>query len=206
MIRWKKNKIIIIALIAVIVCLLVGLVAMVPNLTKKDSTLTFKGKSTIKEGDSLKILLTSADGSTIADQTVNVTITNKDKSKDYHSVQTDENSVGKMKMDKKPGKYTVTITYGGNDKYKGCNATATITVKEKEDKQAESQSSSSSSSQSSTPSAYAYKSDGTPMYSQSEVDMYMYNKYGLVDYHVGDNGYIDMDEPGFDDAGHWVGY
>lgn len=55
------------------------------------------------------------------------------------------------------------------------------------------------------PAAYAYKSDGTPMYSQSEVDQYMLNKYGMVDYHVGDNGYIDMDEPGFDDAGHWVG-
>lgn len=203
-----KNRIIIIALIAVIVCLLIGLVAMVPNLTKKDSTLTFKGKSTLNEGDSLKVLLTGADGSTIAGQTVNVTITNKDNSKDYHSVVTDENGVGKMKMDKNPGKYTVTISYGGNDNYHGCNATATITVKEKEEKQAEAQStsSSSSSSQSQSPQAYAYKSDGTPMYSQSEVDMYMYNKYGFVDYHVGDNGYIDMDEPGFDDAGHWVGY
>lgn len=202
-----KNKIIIIALIAVIVCLLVGLVAMVPNLTKKDSALTFKGKSTLKEGDSLKILLTGEDGSTLAGQTVNVTITNKDKSKDYHSVVTDENGVGKMKMDKSAGKYTVTITYGGNDKYHGSNATATITVKEKEEKQAETQSStSSSSSQSSSPQAYAYKSDGTPMYSQAEVDRYMYNKYGYVDYHVGDNGYVDMDEPGYDDAGHWVGY
>ncbi|WP_407376321.1 hypothetical protein [Methanobrevibacter sp.] len=57
---------------------------------------------------------------------------------------------------------------------------------------------------SSQPSAYAYKSDGTPMYSQSEVDKYMENKYGDVDYHVGGNGYIDMDEPGYDDAGNVV--
>ena len=63
----------------------------------------------------------------------------------------------------------------------------------------------SSQTTSSQPSAYAYKSDGTPMYSQSEVDSYMHNKYGEVNYHVGDNGYIDMDEPGYDDAGHWVG-
>ena len=55
------------------------------------------------------------------------------------------------------------------------------------------------------PSAYAYKSDGTPMYSQDEVNDYMSNKYGDVDYHVGSNGYIDMDEPGYDDAGHYVG-
>jgi len=54
------------------------------------------------------------------------------------------------------------------------------------------------------PSAYAYKADGTPMYSQEEVSNYMKNKYGMVNYHVGDNGYIDMDEPGYDDAGHKI--
>ena len=44
------------------------------------------------------------------------------------------------------------------------------------------------------------------MYSQAEVDSYMYNKYGNVRYHVGSNGYMDMDQPGYDDAGHWIGY
>ena len=62
------------------------------------------------------------------------------------------------------------------------------------------------SSSSSGPTALAYKSDGTPMYSQAEVDRYMANKYGDVNYHIGGNGYIDMDEPGYDDAGHWIGY
>ena len=62
----------------------------------------------------------------------------------------------------------------------------------------------STDTSSSQPSAYAYKSDGTPMYSQSEVTEYMGNKYGMVEYHIGDNGYIDMDEPGFDDAGNKI--
>jgi hypothetical protein len=44
------------------------------------------------------------------------------------------------------------------------------------------------------------------MYSQAEVDQYMLNKYGMVNYHLNDNGYINLDEPGFDDAGNWVGY
>lgn len=57
---------------------------------------------------------------------------------------------------------------------------------------------------SSEPAAYAYKSDGTPMYSQAEVDQYMLSKYGMVDYHIGDNGYIDMDEAGYDDAGNKI--
>lgn len=51
-------------------------------------------------------------------------------------------------------------------------------------------------------SAYAYKSDGTPMYSQAEVDDYMFHKYGEVNYHIGGNGYIHMDEPGYDQAGN----
>lgn len=71
-------------------------------------------------------------------------------------------------------------------------------------KKASDDDSSASQSSSSGPSAYAYKSDGTPMYSEDEVQDYMQNKYGKVDYHVGDNGYIDMDEPGYDDAGNKI--
>ena len=112
-----------------------------------------------------------------------------------------ENGVGTIKIDKDPGKYKVKVTYDGNDKYKASNATKTITVEEKEEVQE-----ASSSSSSSTPSAYAYKSDGTPMYSQAEVDSYMHNKYGNVNYHIAENGYMDMDQPGYDDAGHWIGY
>ena len=54
----------------------------------------------------------------------------------------------------------------------------------------------------SQPSAYAYKSDGTPMYSQKEVDDYMLHKYGYVNYHIGHNRYIQMDEPGYDSVGN----
>lgn len=193
----EKNEIIILALIVVIIALLVGLAAMMmPNFTKQDTQLIFKSSSALNEGDSLKVMLTDVDGSTLAGQTVNVTIINKDNSKDYHSVETNENGIGKLKLDKDAGNYTVIISYGGNDKYNGCNATKKISIGEKVEE----------SSSSNAPSAYAYKSDGTPMYSQSEVDNYMLNKYGMVDYHVGSNGYIDMDEPGFDDAGNWVGY
>lgn len=195
-----SNKILIIALIAIIAALVVGIVVMMPNFYKEDTSLSFKGGATLTEGDSLKLILTDVNGNTLANQNVNVTITDKDNSKSYYSVVTNENGVGSLKLDKNPGKYDVTITFGGNDKYKGCNATERITIKEKV-VEAESESSSSSSS-SSAPSAYAYKSDGTPMYSQAEVDSYMLNKYGMVDYHVGSNGYIDMDEPGYDDAGN----
>lgn len=194
----EKNYIIILALIVVIIALLIGMIAIMPNFNKQDAKLQYDGNATINKGDSIKIMLTDANGSPIVGQTVNITVTDDDGSSDYHSVITNENGVGTLNLDKDEGEYSVTITYGGNDKYNSCTISQKIKIEEVAE--------SSSSSSSNTPSAYAYKSDGTPMYSQAEVDRYMANKYGLVDYHVGDNGYIDMDEPGYDDAGHWVGY
>ncbi len=197
----EKNKIIIIALIVIIAALLVGMVAMmVPNMAKKDTTLTFKGNSTIDEGGSIKIKLTDDNGNVIAGQTVNVTVKDKDKASSYYSVETNDQGIGTLKLDKDAGKYDVTVTYAGNDKYKSCNATKKITI---EEGTAEAEQTSSSSS-SDTRSAYAYKSDGTPMYSQAEVDQYMTNKYGYVNYHIGSNGYVDMDEPGYGDDGHRI--
>ena len=48
---------------------------------------------------------------------------------------------------------------------------------------------------------YAYKSDGTPMYSKEEVDNYVQSKYGAVNYHIQDNGYVNLDDPGYTDDG-----
>lgn len=186
-----KNKVIILALIVVIAALLVGMAAMMmPNMAKKDTQLKFKGNSSIDKGDSIKIQLTDADGNALASQTVNVTVTDKDKSSDYHSVETNEKGVATLKLDKDNGKYTVTAIYDGNDKYASCNVTKKITIKED-----------SSSSSSNSKSVYAYKSDGTPMYSQEEVNNYVQSKYGAVNYHIQDNGYINLDDSGYTDDG-----
>ena len=80
----EKNQIIIIALIVVIVALLVGMAAMLmPNMSKQDTQLKFKSNSTLNEGDSIKIKLSDANGTAIANQTVNITVTDNDKASDY---------------------------------------------------------------------------------------------------------------------------
>ena len=163
----ENNKIIIIVLIVVIAALLVGIVAMMPNMNKQDTNLTFKSKTTLNEGDSLKIKLTDTNGTAIANQTVNITITDKDGSCDYHSVVTNENGTGKLKMDKNAGEYNVTVSYGGNDKFNGCNATKKITIKE-EVVEAEVTSSSSSSS-----------NGGNSISYDSELNVY-YDSNGIV--------------------------
>ena len=194
----ERDKIIIIALIAIIAILLVSIIAIMPNIMKKDTQVTINSKSTLNEGDSIKIRLIDENGVAIANQNVNISINNGTVT-DYHSITTDNQGIGKLELDKKAGSYDVRVIYSGNDNYKGCNATKMIKIEEVAEAEP--------TYTQSAPTAYAYQSDGTPMYSQSEVDRYMSHKYGPgTNYHIGSNGYVDMDEPGFDNAGNWIGY
>ena len=127
-----KNKIIILALIVIIVALLVGIAATtMPNVNKKDTNVTYKGKSKITEGDTINLKLTAVNGTPLANQNVNVTITNKDKASSYYSVVTNAKGIGKLKSDKSAGNYTVFINYGGNEIYNACNFTKKIVIEEK---------------------------------------------------------------------------
>lgn len=194
----ERDKIIIITLIAIIAILLVSIIAIMPNIMKKDTQVTINSKSTLNEGDSIKIRLIDENGVAIANQNVNISINNGTVT-DYHSITTDNQGIGKLELDKKAGSYDVCVIYSGNDNYKGCNATKMIKIEEVAEAEP--------TYTQSAPTAYAYQSDGTPMYSQSEVDRYMSHKYGPgTNYHIGSNGYVDMDEPGFDNAGNWIGY
>ena len=126
----NKNLIIILLVIIVILIAAIGIMFFNSAVAKEPTKIKITSNSTITEGESLKIKLTDANGTAIANQTVNVTITDNDKSSDYHSVVTNEKGVGKLKMDKDAGKYKITVTYDGDDKYTGCNATKKITVAE----------------------------------------------------------------------------
>ena len=194
----ERDKIIIIALIAIIAILLVSIIAIMPNIMKKDTQVTINSNSKLNEGDSIKIRLIDENGVAIANQNVNISINNGTVT-DYHSITTDNQGIGKLELDKKAGSYDVCVIYSGNDNYKGCNATKMIKIEEVAEAEP--------TYTQSAPTAYAYQSDGTPMYSQSEVDRYMSHKDGPgTNYHIGSNGYVDMDEPGFDNAGNWIGY
>ena len=175
-----KNKIIILALIVVIAALLVGMVfTMMPNMAKQDTKFKFKSNSTLTKGDLLKIKLTDANGTAIANQTVNITIKDKKGASDSHSVVTNEKGVGTLKLDKNSGKYNVTVSYGGNDKYNGCNITKKITI---EEKVAEAQvTSSSSQSSSSSESSSGYDIDNLPPTNDPYPET---DRHYLDEYHV----------------------
>lgn len=146
----EKNNIIILLLVIVIIALLVGIAAVMLNVSKEDSVLAFKSESILTEGDSINVCLSDAKGNPIANQTVNITITDKDNSNSHYSVVTNEKGVAVLKLDKGAGEYVVAISYDGNDRYAPSNATQKLTVKQKETIEAES----STTSESSSPQTY----------------------------------------------------
>ena len=86
-----RQKIIILALIVMVVILLVAVFSMMPGFTKQNTEITFKNNSTLTKGDSLNITLTDANGTALADQTVNITIADGNNAENYHYAVTDEN-------------------------------------------------------------------------------------------------------------------
>jgi len=197
-----ENKHIIIILLIVIVILAAAIgFTLFSQSNKEASIVKITSANKLEEGKDLSIKLTDLKENPIQKEIVSIKITDK-KGKVVVDdvVKTDAKGKAKYTLDLDKGKYDVVIVYEGNNTYAGDNDTQKLTIKEKEATQAE------SSSSSSGPTPYAYKSDGTPMYSQAEVDNYMLNKYGMVDYHLNDNGYVNLDEPGFDDKGNYVGY
>lgn len=198
-----ENKHIIIILLIVIVILAAAIgFTLFSQSNKEASIVKITSANKLEEGKDLSIKLTDLKENPIQKEIVSIKITDK-KGKVVVDdvVKTDAKGKAKYTLDLDKGKYDVVIVYEGNNSYAGDNDTQKLTIKEKEAVQAESSSSSSSS-----PTPYAYKSDGTPMYSQAEVDSYMLNKYGMVNYHLNDNGYVNLDEPGFDDKGNYIGY
>jgi hypothetical protein len=170
----EKNKIIIIVLIVVIVALLIAIAATtMPSVNKKDTNVTYKGKSKITEGDTINLKLTDVDGTPLANQTVNVTVTDKDKSSSYYSVVTNAKGIGKLKSDKSAGNYTVFISYGGNEIYNACNFTKKIVI---EDKVVEAEPASSSQS-----SSLPYSLNNLPPSNDPNPET---NRYQIDEYHV----------------------
>ena len=189
-----KNKIIILALIAIIAALLVGLAAMMPNLNKHDTKLAFEGNSTIANGDSIKIKLTDDNGTQLANKEVNIAITDENSTSDYHSVVTDKNGVGTLKIDKSAGDYTLTANYGGDENYTGCNATKQITVEEEVVEEQVAQQSTQSAQTSSSSSSHKYSIDNLPPSNDPypETNRVQYGDYVYQDYEDGYRSIVDL--------------
>ena len=124
----ENNRIIIILLLVIIIALLACILTVMPNMNKQDVKLAFMSDSTINEGDSIEIQLTDMNGTPLANQSLNVSVTDGNKT-DYHSILTNGDGKATLDIDKSAGDYGVSVKYGGNSNYRQSSISQNVTVK-----------------------------------------------------------------------------
>ena len=180
----NRNIIIILLVIIVILAAAIGFVLFNPISAKEPAKVKITSDKEQNEGGELSIQLTDLNKTPISKGSVNVTVTDSDgKVVVDDVVKTNSKGKAKLDLDLKKGKYDVDVSFGGNENYTANSTAQKLTIKKE------------------APKVYAYKSDGTPMYSQAEVDSYVQSKYGSVNYHIQDNGYINLDDSRYTDDG-----
>lgn len=131
----EKNKILIIALIAVIAVLLIGIAVVMPGFGKEKANITIKSNDTISQGESIKIELTDVNGTPIDNETVNVTLTDENGTEDVKvAVLTDDEGIAEVEIDEEEvvGNYTVECTFEGNDNFTEETTTQEIEIVEED--------------------------------------------------------------------------
>ena len=128
-----ENKNIIIILVAIIVVLaaVIGVMLLNPDIGKEQTKIKITSDKEQLVGGELNIKLTDLNKTALSKQTVNIKITdNKGKVVVDEVVKTNSKGKAKLDLDLKKGKYKVNVTYGGNDKCAGCNASQKLKIKE----------------------------------------------------------------------------
>lgn len=146
----NKNIIIILLIVIVILAAAIGVMFLSPFDVKTDTKLTITSNETLYEGDNLTVKLTDINGTGISDETVNVTITDKNGGSYRASVITNSSGIGVLELDKKAGNFTVNCTYGGNENYTGNSTQQKLEIREVVEEPVVQQSSSSYTSSSSS--------------------------------------------------------
>ena len=129
----NKNIIIILVAIIVVLAAILGVMFLQPNAAKEPTKVKITSNKTQYENETLSIQLTDLNKTPISKEIVNITITDK-KGKIVVDdvVKTDSKGKAKLDLDLKKGKYTVNVSYDGNENYTGNNTTQRLTIKEKE--------------------------------------------------------------------------
>lgn len=130
-----RNKMIILAIIAVIAIVLIGLAVVMPGFGKEKSNVTIKSNDTVSQGETIEIELTDVNGTPIDNETVNVTMTDENGTEEINvEVVTDDEGVAEVEIDEEQeaGNYTVECTFEGNDNFTEDTVTQEIEIVEEE--------------------------------------------------------------------------
>ena len=127
----NKNIIMIFIVVIVILAVVIGVMLLNPASSKEATKIKITSDKEQYEGGNLSVKLTDLNNTPISKEIVNITIAdNKGKVVVDDVVKTDSKGKAKIDLDLKKGKYSVNVTYGGNENYTGNNTTQKLTIKE----------------------------------------------------------------------------
>ena len=131
-----ENKNIIIILIAIIVVLAVvaGVMFLHPK-EKQPTNVKITSEDKQYEGGKLSIKLTTLNKTPLSKQNVSVCITKKGKVIVNQTIKTNSKGKANMDLDLKKGKYSVNVTYDGNENYTPNSTSQKLTVKKEVSKE-----------------------------------------------------------------------
>ena len=129
-----KKIIIILVVIILVLAAILGTVLFHLN-SKEASELKITSDKTQNEGGKLAVQLTDMNKSVLSKANIVVKITDsKGKVVVNETLKTNSKGKANLDLDLKKGKYNVTVSYGGNDKYSGNTSQQKLTIKEKAQK------------------------------------------------------------------------
>ena len=148
----KMNyKITICILIAIIVLLVIGVIAVMPNMQKQETKLAMASNTTVYENESISAKLTTLNDTPIANAPLTLIFIDQNGSITNKSGSTDNNGFCNISLNGLTnGNYSVTIIFNGNDKLKNSSLFNNLEIKQKVVEVQKSVSSSTSSSSSSS--------------------------------------------------------
>ena len=125
----NKRKVSVIFAIILIFAVLVTMSSLSAGLFKSDSEIKVLTNKTLNQDEKFIVQL-NGQGQNLTNKTVHFKlIDKKGHAKDYNGT-TNKNGKAKLKLkDVKPGTYTVNVSFDGDDKFNGANATQKIKVK-----------------------------------------------------------------------------
>ena len=121
------NKKIIIALIIIVLIVLGGLIVFSSGI-KSDTQINFLSNNSLKNGDQVQFELKDAQGNALANQAISIIFEGNGEKQNF-SITTDSQGKGGLLLSEQAdGNYTITVSYGGDDKHNGCSANQTIKI------------------------------------------------------------------------------
>ena len=111
----NRNIIIILVAVVIVLAVIAGAMFMQQSHAKEPTKLKITSDKKQTEGGKLKIQLTDTNKTALSKEIVNITVTDKKG----------------LDLNLKKGKYTVNVTYGGNENHTGNTTAQKLTIKEK---------------------------------------------------------------------------